>query len=75
MQVKIMSRVGLAGIFGFAAGGTFLAKLFLDTAAGHGPSGDGGTIFAFLGFLITGLGVWLIVQDGKPEQPKKSTKK
>jgi hypothetical protein len=57
---------GLAGIAGFACGGTLLSKLFLDTLRGYGPSGDGLAVFAFLGFMLLGLGLWLIVQDVKP---------
>jgi hypothetical protein len=56
----------LAGIFSFAVGGTLLSVLFFGALYTQGTPLFW-MAFAFLGFVFVGLGLWLIVQDGKPE--------
>ncbi len=60
-----MVASGLGGALSFAFGGTIVLYVFLQTLQGHGPSGGGFVVFSFLGLILVGLGLFLIVQDGK----------
>jgi hypothetical protein len=69
-----MGYGGLDGAFLFAVGGTILfAMLYVLNVLlpnyNYQTSASIGLFigFSFLGFLILGLGLWLIVEDGKVE--------
>lgn len=67
-----MSIKGLVGALVFAIGGAILfASLFEFGRYVSGRTGmlsaQSFAVFGFFGFLILGIGLWLIVQDGKPE--------
>ena len=67
-----MANEGLGGAFLFAVGGTILfAMLFLYFYSLNYRSQtfsiEPYLIFSFFGFLILGLGLWLIAKDRKPE--------
>jgi hypothetical protein len=64
-----MMRKGLAGIVSFSFGGMLLF-LLLDTITHFDSAGlnfGGLPVLSLVGFLLVGLGLWLIVQDGKME--------
>ncbi len=66
-----MGTLGLMGVFAFAIGGTILfSMLFFVLTAGNEIQGDSVSVFGFLGFLLMGLGVWLILRDVKTESNK-----
>ena len=60
-----MVILGFGGALSFAVGGTLVLYVFLLTLQGRGPSGDGFAVFSFLGLLLVGLGLVMIVEDGK----------
>ncbi len=66
-----MGTLGLMGVFAFAVGGTILfSMLFFVLTAGNEIQGDSVSVFGFLGFLLLGLGIWLILRDAKTESNK-----
>lgn len=65
------SNWGLFGAFVFAFGGAILSDVLYElfnpngtTTVSEGPI----DIIGFIGFLFVGIGLWLIVQSGKPER-------
>lgn len=71
--------VGLLGAFVLAIGGAILFEalyVLLQTYSGQYGSPNMGSpslpsdAFGFIGFLFVGIGLWLIVQSGKPETKK-----
>ncbi len=66
-----MGALGLMGVFAFAIGGTILfSMLFFVLTRGNEIQGDSASVFGFLGFLLLGLGIWLILRDMKTESNK-----
>ncbi len=66
-----MGTLGLMGVFAFAIGGTILfSMLFFVLTASNEIQGDSVSVFGFLGFLLMGLGIWLILRDTKTESNK-----
>ncbi len=61
-----MTAQGLVGVFSFATGGTLLSVLFFMALFTKGTPLLW-IAFAFIGFVLVGVGLWLIVQDKKPE--------
>jgi hypothetical protein len=57
--------LGFAGVLSFSIGGTFVLYVLITTLQGHGPTGAGLPLFSFLGFLLVGLGLFMLIQDGK----------
>jgi hypothetical protein len=62
-----MTRLGITGILIFAVGGMLLTLLLdaiahLDADFLNVPL----PILSFIGFVLIGLGLWLIIRDGKP---------
>ena len=62
-------ELGVVGAFVFAFGGAILFEgLYqLFNINNYGASEFGLAFIGFMGFLFVGLGLWLIVQSGKPE--------
>ncbi len=66
-----MGALGLMGVFAFAIGGTItFSMLFFVLTRGNEIQGNSVSVFGFLGFLLIGLGIWLILRDVKPESNK-----
>ena len=61
---------GLAGAFFLAIGGAILFEALNNLLNENGASSigvPGYDVLGFIGFLIVGVGLWLIVQRWKPE--------
>ena len=67
--VKVMTASGLGGALVFAIGGTLVFfMLFYLLTSGSYVNATAFTVYSFFGFLLLGLGLWLIVNDVKPKQ-------
>ncbi len=66
--------LGFGGALSFTIGGALVFFLFSQIIQGNGPPGEGVGVFSFLGFLLVGLGLVMIVQDGKTENKPNASK-
>jgi hypothetical protein len=69
-----MTSLGVAGIISFAVGGTVLLQGYYDwlTSLPVMVGRESVAIFSFLGFLLVGTGLWLIMKDSKTETKQTS---
>ena len=68
---NVDSKFGLVGAILFALGGAYLLYYFTNTEGQynitHALPIIGVGIVAFICFMFIGIGLWLIVQSGKPD--------
>jgi hypothetical protein len=61
-----MVELGLFGALVFAVGGALIFNLLQTMLTrGNEVNGMGTTVFSFMGFLLIGLGILLIIRDAK----------
>jgi hypothetical protein len=65
--------IGVLGAFLIAIGGVFVSLSLGDFIRSTGPLNFGDVIASFLGFLLFGVGLWLIVLSGREEPKQKSS--
>ena len=64
---NMKSELGLLGVVVFALGGAVLFEGLHELLNPSGGTPDISSVIGFIGFLFAGIGLFLIVQSGKPE--------